>query len=464
MSHPFPMRKGPGVRFPKEETVTLVATNVLDTLAERGFINQVSNMEGLRQATEKPITLYCGFDPTSDSLHIGHLVQVMALAHFQQHGHRPIALVGGGTTMVGDPTGRATGRTILTKAAIAANAAKIKEQLAHYLDFSAGKAIMLDNAAWLTKLNYIDFLRDIGRHFSVNQMLAMETYKTRLEAGLSFLEFNYLLLQSYDFLHMYREDNCILEIGGGDQWSNCLGGMDLIRKEDGGEAFVLTTPLITDAAGQKMGKSTGNALSLNPAYMSPYDYYQFWINVEDALVARFLAFFTFLPMNEVRRLGALEGAELRTAKETLALEATRLTHGEAAAREAQTASRGLFVPRRPGALLAKEVDSLLSDPNIPTTVIPAEQLLSTLTVADLFVKAGLVAGRKEARRLADQEGVSINGRLVPKDKENAGSWDRFQHEGGRRYFMDDILTAADIPAEGLLLRAGKKRYHRVVVG
>jgi len=431
MSHPFPMGKGPGVRFPKEETVTLVATNVLDTLAERGFINQVSDMEGLRQATEKPITLYCGFDPTSDSLHIGHLVQVMALAHFQQHGHRPIALVGGGTTMVGDPTGRATGRMILTKAAIAANAAKIKEQLAHYLDFSAGKAIMLDNAAWLTKLNYIDFLRDIGRHFSVNQMLAMETYKTRLEAGLSFLEFNYLLLQSYDFLHMYREDNCILEIGGGDQWSNCLGGMDLIRKEDGGEAFVLTTPLITDAAGQKMGKSTGNALSLNPAYMSPYDYYQFWINVEDALVARFLAFFTFLPMDEVRRLGALEGAELRTAKETLALEATRLTHGEATAREAQAASRALF--SGVGAL-----------ENAPTTVIPAAEWAAGLTVADLFARAGLVAGRGEARRLAAQGGASINGERVDD--------------------TDRMFAMADVPPDGLLLRAGKKRYHRVVVG
>ena len=306
---------------------------MLDTLTERGFVNQVSDMEGLRRATARPITLYCGFDPTSDSLHIGHLVQVMALAHFQRHGHRPIALVGGGTTMIGDPTGRATGRSIMTKEEIAANAAKIKEQLSHYLDFSEGKAIMLDNAAWLTKLNYIDFLRDIGRYFSVNQMLAMETYKSRLETGLSFLEFNYLLLQSYDFLHMYREDGCILQIGGGDQWSNCLGGMDLIRKADGGEAFVMTTPLITDASGQKMGKSTGNALSLNPAYMSPYDYYQFWINVEDVLVGRFLAFFTFLPMEEIRRLADREGADLRAAKETLAFEATKLTHGEEAARD-----------------------------------------------------------------------------------------------------------------------------------
>jgi tyrosyl-tRNA synthetase len=410
--------------------MTAVATNVLDTLTERGFVNQVSDMEGLRRATERPITLYCGFDPTSDSLHIGHLVQVMALAHFQRHGHRPIALVGGGTTMIGDPTGRATGRSIMTKEEIAANAAKIKEQLSHYLDFSEGKAIMLDNAAWLTKLNYIDFLRDIGRYFSVNQMLAMETYKSRLETGLSFLEFNYLLLQSYDFLHMYREDGCILQIGGGDQWSNCLGGMDLIRKADGGEAFVMTTPLITDASGQKMGKSTGNALSLNPAYMSPYDYYQFWINVEDVQVGRFLGFFTFLPMEEIRRLAGREGADLRAAKETLAYEATKLTHGEEAARTAQAASRALFSGE--GAL-----------ESAPTTIIPATDLNAGLTVADLFVRAGLATGRGDARRLAAQGGASIDGERIDD--------------------MDRALTTADIPPEGLLLRAGKKRYQRIVV-
>jgi len=412
-------------------TAVATNTNVLDALSERGFINQVSDLEGLRRVAEKPMTLYCGFDPTSDSLHIGHLVQIMALAHFQRHGHRPIALVGGGTTMIGDPTGRATGRAIMTKEAIAANAVKIKEQLSHYLDFSADKAIMLDNAAWLTQLNYIDFLRDIGRHFSVNQMLAMEGYKTRLETGLSFLEFNYLLLQSYDFLHMYREDGCILQIGGGDQWSNCLGGMDLIRKADGGEAYVLTTPLITDAAGQKMGKSTGNALSLNPAYMSTYDYYQFWINVDDVLVERFLAFFTFLPMDEVRRLTNREGAELRSAKETLAFEATKLTHGEAEAREAQAASRALF-----------SGDGALE--TAPTTVIPAADFAAGISVADLFTRAGLATGRGDARRLAAQGGASIGGERVDD--------------------MDRTLTVADIPSDGLLLRAGKKRYQRVVVG
>ncbi len=412
--------------------MTAVATGIIDTLTERGLINQASDLERLRQVTAaQRITLYCGFDPTSDSLHVGHLVQIMILAHFQRHGHRPIALVGGGTTMVGDPTGRATGRTIMTKEAIAANAATIKTQLSHYLDFSERRAIMLDNADWLTKLNYIDFLRDYGRHFSVNQMLAMETYKTRLESGLSFLEFNYLLLQSYDFLHMYREDACVLQIGGGDQWSNCLGGMDLIRKADGGEAFVLTSPLITDASGQKMGKSTGNALSLNPQYMSPYDYYQFWINVEDVLVARFLAFFTFLPMEEIRTLTAVEGAELRHAKEVLAFEATQLTHGTNAANEARAAAHALFDGS--GALDAA-----------PTTAIPAAEWGAGLSLADLFMRAGLATGRSDARRLAQQGGATVDNHRIDE--------------------MDRVYAPADVPAAGLLLRAGKKRFHRIVIG
>lgn len=411
--------------------MTAVATNVLDTLTERGFVNQVSDMEGLRRALEKPITLYCGFDPTADSLHAGNLVLIMTLAHFQRHGHRPIALIGGGTTMVGDPTGRSADRPIMTYDQIAANAERFKEQMSHYLDFSVGHALMLNNADWLLNLQYIPFLRDIGRHFSVNQMLAMETYKTRLEAGLSFLEFNYLLLQSYDFLHMYREMNCVLQVGGADQWSNCLGGMDLIRKADGGMAFVMTTPLVTTASGEKMGKTAGNAVWLDPAKTSPYDYYQYWINTADVDVPRFLGFFTFLPMDEVRRLTERQGADLRTAKETLAFEATKLTHGEEAAREAQAASRALFSGA--GAL-----------DNAPTTIIPAADFAVGLSVADLFVRAGLATGRGDARRLAAQGGASIGGERVDD--------------------MDRTLTAADIPADGLLLRAGKKRYQRVVVG
>jgi tyrosyl-tRNA synthetase len=411
--------------------MTLVKTNVLDALAERGFVNQVSDEAALRRVLEQPITLYCGFDATADSLHAGHLVQIMALAHFQRHGHRPIALVGGGTTLVGDPTGRTAGRPILTETEINANAERLKEQMSHYFDFADGRALMRNNADWLTKLHYIPFLRDIGRHFSVNQMLAMETYKTRLETGLSFLEFNYLLLQSYDFLHLYREYGCVLQVGGGDQWSNCLGGMDLIRRADGGEAFVMTTPLISTASGEKMGKTAGNAVWLDPDRTSPYAYYQYWINTDDADVEKFLAFFTFLPMEEVRRLGALKGEDTRQAKEVLAFEATKLTHGEAAAREAQAASRALFSGA--GALEAA-----------PTTAIPAGDLVDGLSLADLFVRAGLAGSRNEARRLAAQGGASVDGERVTD--------------------MDRTLTMPDIPGEGLLLRAGKKRYQRIVIG
>jgi tyrosyl-tRNA synthetase len=409
--------------------MTVVATNVLDALAERGFVNQVSDEVALRRVLEQPITLYCGFDATADSLHAGHLVQIMALAHFQQHGHRPIALVGGGTTLVGDPTGRTAGRPILTEAEIDANADNLKEQMSHYFDFSEGRALMRNNADWLTTLLYIPFLRDIGRHFSVNQMLAMETYRTRLETGLSFLEFNYLLLQSYDFLHLFREYGCVLQVGGGDQWSNCLGGMDLIRRADGGEAFVMTTPLISTASGEKMGKTAGNAVWLDPDRTSPYEYYQYWINTDDADVEKFLAFFTFLPMDEVRRLGSLKGEDARQAKEVLALEATKLTHGEAATLEAQAAARALF--SGVGALEAA-----------PTTAIPAVELQAGLPLADLFVRAGLATSRNDARRLAAQGGMSLDGERVTD--------------------MDRVLTTADIPGGGLLLRAGKKRYQRVI--
>jgi len=419
--------------------MTAIATNVLDTLRERGFLNQVSDEAGLRRATDAgPITLYCGFDVTSDSLHIGNLVQLMLLSHFQRHGHRVIALAGGGTTMVGDPTGRSTDRPLLTMAQIAANSATIQAQMAHYLDFTASRAIMRDNADWLPTLNYIAFLREIGRYFSVNEMLHMDTYKTRLESGLSFLEFNYLLLQSYDFLHLYRTERCVLQVGGGDQWSNCLGGMDLIRKADGGEAFVLTAPLITDASGQKMGKSTGNGISLNAAAMSPYDYYQFWINVEDAKVAEFLGLFTYLPMDEVRRLAALQGADIRAAKERLAWEATILTHGEAEAEGARDAARALFPGKSGGA-------DAMGDADVPTITIPTVDFDAGLSLADIFVRAGLATSRGDARRKATQGGMY------------------FGPLGERIGDMDLAILPADFPADGLLLRAGKKRYMRVVV-
>ena len=345
----------------------------------------------------KPITLYCGFDPTADSLHAGHLVQIMTLAHFQRHGHRPIALIGGGTTMVGDPTGPLGGPPDHDQAEIDANAERIKEQMSRYLDFSDGKAIMLNNADWLTKLNYIAFLRDIGRHFSVNQMLAMETYKTRLETGLSFLEFNYLLLQSYDFLHMYREDGCILQVGGGDQWSNCLGGMDLIRRADGGEAFVLTTPLVTTPTGRRWASPRATPSGSIPRTRARTT----TTSTGSIRMTRWSSSSSpSSPSCRWTRCGgspSREGADLRAAKEMLAFEATKLTHGEAAAREAQAASRALFSGE--GAL-----------ENAPTTVIPAADLSAGITLADLFARAGLATGRSDARRLAAQGGASVERR------------------------------------------------------
>ena len=338
--------------------------NVLDVLVERGFVKDISDERGLRAALETPITLYIGFDPTASSLHAGNLLSIMVLAWMQRLGHRPIALVGGGTGLVGDPTGRTTGRPMLTCEQIDDNLAGQKAQLARYLDFSEGRAMMVNNAEWLTKLNYIEFLRDIGVHFSVNQMLATETYKTKLasEAGLSFLEFNYALLQAYDFLHLYQEFGCILQMGGSDQWANSLAGADLIRKVEGGRAYVVVTPLITTASGAKMGKSQSDSVWLDADRTSPYQFYQYWINTEDPDVERFLALYTFLPMEEVRRLGQLEGSELRKAKEVLAFEATRLTHGEEAAKEALAASHALF---------GGDAGSM---EGVPTTQMPAGEL------------------------------------------------------------------------------------------
>src|SRR5712692_7897679 len=328
------------------------AANAYDVLVERGFVKDVSDADGLRRALERPVTFYAGFDPTAASLHVGNLVPVMAMCQLQRHGHRPIVVVGGGTALVGDPAGKTATRNVLAPEEIRANLESIRGQLAHFLSFEGldapvstrPEALVVDNADWLVPLRYIEFLRDIGRHFNVNQMLHAETYRDRVgsEAGLSFVEFNYMLVQAYDFLHLFREHRCALQLGGSDQWGNILAGVDLIRKVERGVAFALTSPLIETASGTKMGKTEAGAVWLDPARTSPYDYYQFWINTEDPDVERFLALFTLVPMDEVRALGRLEGAELRQAKERLAFEATRLAHGEAAAREAQAAARALF--------------------------------------------------------------------------------------------------------------------------
>jgi tyrosyl-tRNA synthetase len=404
--------------------------NVLDELKARGFVEQISDEEGLHAALDKPITCYIGYDPSASSLHAGSLLTIMALAHMQRAGHRPIALVGGGTGMIGDPSGRTEMRQLLTPEHIQQNVQGIKEQIGRYVDFGQGRALLVNNAEWLLKLNYIDFLREIGQHFSVNRMLAAETYKARLEKGLSFLEFNYQLLQAYDFLHLFREHNCVLQIGGNDQWGNILAGVDLIRRVTEGQAYAMTFPLLTTSSGAKMGKTAAGAVWLDRDRLAPYDFYQYWVNTEDADVERFLKIYTFLPLEEIAELAKLKGAEIRTAKERLAFEVTKLTHGEEEAAKVREAARSLF-----GGAGQSEA--------VPTSRVEREDLARGIKATELFVLTGLVKTRSEARRLIEQGGASIND--VPVSN------------------VDALITVDDLVDEVLLLRAGKKRYHRVVV-
>jgi tyrosyl-tRNA synthetase len=405
--------------------------NAFDVLSERGFIEQVSDADGIRTAVERPLTCYVGFDPSAPSFHVGHLVPIMALAHMQRHGHRPIAIMGGGTGMIGDPSDKDEMRKLLTMEEIDKNVARLKKQMANLLDFSEGQALMVNNGDWLRPLNYLEFLRDIGRHFSVNRMLAAEGYRRRYddEGGLNFLEFNYMLLQAYDFLHVFREYDCTLQAGGNDQWGNILAGVDLVRRVEGTQVYALTYPLLTTSSGAKMGKTAAGAIWLDPDLLTPYEYYQYWINTEDADVERFLAMFTFLPMERVRELGVLRGADIRQAKEVLAFETTRILHGEAAAREARDTSRKLF-----GAGVITEA--------VPTTACAASELQAGIAAPELFERVGLSRSRSEARRLIQQGGAYINDQPV-------GS-------------VDDLVTAEHLVDGSILLRAGKKRYHRIV--
>lgn len=417
-------------------TVMTAATTqtAYDVLQERGLVYQCSNETALRRALGTgPITFYCGFDPTADSLQIGNVVPVMAMAHLQRAGHRPVVVVGGGTTMIGDPTDKSSARRIMTRDEIDANAQVFKRQLAGFLDLSEGRGLMVDNADWLLVLNYIAFMRDYGRYFSVNEMLRTDTYRTRLETGLTFLEFNYQLLQAYDFLELYRRYDCTLQIGGSDQWSNVLAGVDLIRRAEGAEVHALTLPLLTYANGQKMGKTaSGATVWLDPDKMTPYDFYQYWINSDDAEVAKLLSVFTFLPMDEVQELTSVEGAALRTAKERLAWEVTTLAHGEAEAEKARAASRALF---RGGS-----VAELAQAEDVPTAGVDAARLETGIAAVDLLVETGLAESKGAAKRLIEQGGAYLNG-------------ERLQTRP---------VTAADIQNGVILLRAGKKRYLRVV--
>src|SRR5512136_1512875 len=376
--------------------------SVYDVFVERGFIEQVTDEANLRDLLKGKTTCYIGFDPTASSLHVGSLVPIMSLAHMQRHGHQPIALVGGGTGLVGDPSGKTEMRQILSLEEIEQNAEAQKKQFARFLDFSGGKALLLNNADWLTKLNYIEFLRDIGVHFSVNRMLASESVKIRLETGLSFIEFNYQLLQAYDFWHLFKYHNCTIQMGGSDQWGNIVAGIDLIRRLEGKEAYGITFPLIMTADGKKMGKTEKGAVWLDPQRTSPYEYYQFWINTDDRDVRRFLALFTFLPLEEVEKYGGFKGAEIREAKEILAFEATKIVHGEDEAKKAKSASRALFSKEK------------TDEDSIPTKVMERGKFIEGIPIFKLFETTSLCASSSEARRLIEQGGGYLNDKRVDK--------------------------------------------------
>ncbi len=422
--------------------------NVYDTLKERGFVKQVTDEEVVRKHfAETRVTGYVGFDPTADSLHVGNLLGLMALAHLQRAGHRPIAIIGDGTAMIGDPSGKTEMRQMLTSQRIQENAKKIKAQVNRYFKIDGESGLAVHNATWLLNLKYIDVLRDVGRHFSVNRMLTAESYKIRLETGLSFLEFNYQILQAYDFLKLYEKYNCILQMGGDDQWGNIIAGIDLIRRVARAEAEGITWPLLTTSGGQKMGKTASGAVWLDAAKTSPYEFYQFWINSDDRDVKRFLAYYTFLPKEEVERLGKLEGADIRVAKETLAFEATKMTHGEDEAEKARRASKSAFGgghvrPSTDGADdLGGTIDPALD--GMPSSKIEKSRVAAGILAVDLFAEVGLAKSKSEARRLIQQGGAYINQNKV----EN----------------IEVTINLSDIEDEHLMLRAGKKRYHRLIV-
>ena len=408
---------------------------MLEELKERGFYQQSTHPEEMAERLEKDrACCYIGFDPTADSMHVGHLIPLMGLAHMQRGGHRIIALMGGGTAMIGDPSGKTEIRKMLTEKQLQSNIEGMLPQFERFLDFSED-AVLVNNAEWLRDLNYIDFLRDIGRHFSVNRMLSFETYKVRLDSGLSFLEFNYQLLQAYDFLELNRRYDCVLQMGGDDQWANIISGTDLIRRVERKDAFGWTYPLLTTSSGKKMGKTEKGAVWLDPKRTSPYEYYQYWINTEDDDVERFLSLFTFLPMKEIRELGKLSGTQIREAKQRLAYETTEIVHGSEDAYQAQHAAESLFS----GSKSAVGKDNS----NVPSTVIDPEKISVGLGIFDIFLEAGLCKSKGEARRLQAQGGVYVNDQRIDDP--------------------DFCLGESDLQNREILLRAGKKRYHRLIL-
>lgn len=405
--------------------------NVFDVLNERGYIDQVTHEEELRELLEKEsVAFYIGFDATADSLTLGHFLQMMVMMHMQRAGHKPIALLGGGTTMIGDPSGKSDMRKVLTREMIDHNAECFKEQFKRFLDFNDDRAIMVNNADWLMDLNFVNFMREIGVHFSVNRMLTFDCYKNRLEQGLTFFEFGYMLMQSYDFLYLYRHHNCKMQLGGSDQWSNIIGGYELVRKLEQDKVYGMTFKLLTTAAGTKMGKTEKGTIWLDREKTSPYELFQYLRNVDDRDVEKFLALLTFIPMDEVRRLSALKDAEINMAKEVLAYEVTQMVHGKEDADKALEASRSLF---------AGSADS----ESIPSTDMDAKIFEEGIGILDLMRELGLIKTNSEGRRLVEQGGITIDGEKVEA--------------------VDRMVSLDDFKDGRILIRKGKKVYHQVKI-
>ncbi|MDA3918867.1 MAG: tyrosine--tRNA ligase [Deltaproteobacteria bacterium] len=426
--------------------------SVLSILKKRGFIEDLTHTQELEDyLSNNKTTCYIGFDPTADSLHVGSLVCIMALAHMQREGHRPIALVGGGTGLIGDPSGKTELRKVITQEQIDKNKTGLRNQLGRFLDFSEGKALLLDNAQWLTKLKYIPFLRDIGRHFSVNRMVKAESYKARMDSddGLTFIEFNYMLLQAYDFMQLAKSHDCFMQMGGSDQWGNIVAGTDLIRRTLGKQAFGITFPLITTASGIKMGKTHKGAVWLDSEKFSSYEYYQFWVNADDADVTRFLALFTFLSMEEIEQVKDIQGADLNKAKVILAYEACKICHGEDEADKALKASVSMFgsieIPDNllPGSSIPRGRHQRYSEDSVPSSSYNKNDIIEKIPLIDLFVDAGLCKSKSDVRRLIKQGGAYINGNKI------AG--------------FDQKIIDGDVQNCEVLLRAGKKKYHKIIL-
>ena len=403
---------------------------VYDELVARGLIAQVTDEEEIKELINNgKATFYIGFDPTADSLHVGHFMALCLMKRLQMAGNKPIALIGGGTAMIGDPSGRTDMRQLMTKETINHNCECFKKQMSRFIDFSEGKALMVNNADWLLDLNYVEVLRDIGPHFSVNRMLSAECYKQRMERGLSFLEFNYMIMQSYDFYELFQRYGCNMQFGGDDQWSNMLGGTELIRRKLGKNACAMTITLLLNSEGKKMGKTQSGAVWLDPEKTSPFEFYQYWRNVGDADVLKCLRMLTFLPLEQIDEMDKWEGSQLNTAKEILAFELTKLVHGEEEAAKAQESARALF--------------SGGNAANMPTAVITEENLRDgEIDIMGLLVASGLCASRSEARRAVQQGGVAVNG-------EKVGS-------------IEASYKPEDINKEDFVLRRGKKNYRKII--